>query len=203
MIGTILTVVATTWLVVSLRADRGQIAKPIASLGFLLVLSEPLEPGTRTVLIVIGLVLGAVGDVALMGRSDVAFLAGLASFLLGHVAYLVAFALDATDPAWVGIGSLVSLTLAVVVTRWLRPNLEAPFTVAVPVYVVVICLMLTAGIGAGPVRPSAAAGAALFAASDLFVARQRFVTSDRINSTIGLPLYYAAQLLIAWSVVAG
>lgn len=203
MIGTILTVAATAWLVVSLRADRGQTAKPIASLGFLLVLSEPLEPGTRTVLIVIGLVLGAVGDVALMGRSDVAFLAGLASFLFGHVAYLVAFALDATDPIWVGIGSLVSLTLAVVVTRWLRPNLEAPFTVAVPVYVVVICLMLAAGIGAGPVRPAAAAGAALFAASDLFVARQRFVTSDRINPTIGLPLYYAAQLLIAWSVVAG
>ncbi|MGF1666621.1 MAG: lysoplasmalogenase [Acidimicrobiia bacterium] len=203
MIGIGLTVAATAWLVVSIRANRGQFAKPIASLGFLLVLVEPLEPGTRTTLIVIGLVLGAIGDVALMGRSDISFMLGLGAFLLGHVAYLVALALDATDPFWLGIGSLLALTLAVVVMRWLRPHLEAPFTVAVPIYVVVICLMLTAGIGAGPERPLAAVGAVLFAASDLFVARQRFVTSEPINPSVGLPLYYAAQLLIAWSVVAG
>ncbi len=201
MIGTGLAVVATVWLVLSLRAGRSQIAKPIASLGFLLVLLEPLEPGVRTVLIVAGLVLGAIGDVALMGRSDISFLTGLGAFLLGHVAYLVAFSFDGGDPVWLGIGSLVSLTLAIVVTRWLRPHLEPPFTVAVPIYVVVICLMLTAGIGAGPERGLAAGGAVLFAASDLFVARQRFVTSDVVNPTIGLPLYYAAQLLIAWSVV--
>ena len=34
---------------------------------------------------------------------------------------------------------------------------------------------------------------------DLFVARQRFVAEAFINRLIGLPLYYAGQLLIAWS----
>jgi uncharacterized membrane protein YhhN len=42
-------------------------------------------------------------------------------------------------------------------------------------------------------------GAVLFAASDLFVARERFVKSTAINTSVGLPLYYAAQLLIASS----
>lgn len=204
MIGVVVTAVATAWLVVATRSGHSSrfLAKPIASLGFLLVaVTQATEPGARTTLVVIGLVLGAIGDVALMGRSDVAFLAGLVSFLLGHVAYAVAFGLDVTI-AWLLIGSLVAITLAVTVSRWLRPHLEPPFTVAVPVYVLVISTMVATGVGSAAAHPLAAVGAVLFAASDVAVARERFVVSARANATVGLPLYYAAQLVIAWSVVA-
>ena len=43
-------------------------------------------------------------------------------------------------------------------------------------------------------------GALAFAASDLSVARDRFVASSLVNKAWGLPVYYVAQLLLAWSV---
>ncbi len=45
-----------------------------------------------------------------------------------------------------------------------------------------------------------AIGAVLFAASDLSVARQAFVAPALVNQAWGLPAYYVAQLLLAWSV---
>lgn len=43
----------------------------------------------------------------------------------------------------------------------------------------------------------AAVGAALFAASDIFVARDRFAAPGWRNRAAGLPLYYGAQLVLA------
>ncbi len=42
-------------------------------------------------------------------------------------------------------------------------------------------------------------GATLFYFSDLFVGRERFVTSSHLNSILGLPLYYFGQILLAAS----
>ncbi|TSA45075.1 MAG: lysoplasmalogenase, partial [Deltaproteobacteria bacterium] len=39
-----------------------------------------------------------------------------------------------------------------------------------------------------------------FYISDIFVARQRFVTPNYFNRAIGLPLYFAGQFMIAFSV---
>jgi hypothetical protein len=43
-------------------------------------------------------------------------------------------------------------------------------------------------------------GAILFYLSDLAVARHRFVKAEFLNRGIGLPLYYAGQVLIAMAV---
>jgi hypothetical protein len=43
-------------------------------------------------------------------------------------------------------------------------------------------------------------GALLFAASDLAVARDQFVRPGLANRMVGLPLYYAAQVLLALAV---
>jgi len=43
-------------------------------------------------------------------------------------------------------------------------------------------------------------GAVLFFLSDLLVARDRFVAPGFGNRLLGLPLYYAAQLLLASAV---
>jgi hypothetical protein len=42
----------------------------------------------------------------------------------------------------------------------------------------------------------------LFYLSDLAVARQRFVHASFVNRAFGLPLYYAAQILIGLTVGA-
>ena len=43
-------------------------------------------------------------------------------------------------------------------------------------------------------------GAVCFMASDVAVARDRFVVRSVANRLWGLPLYYFAQLLMAWTV---
>jgi hypothetical protein len=42
----------------------------------------------------------------------------------------------------------------------------------------------------------------MFYVSDIFVARDRFVAPSPWNQRLGLPLYYTAQLALAFSVFA-
>ena len=76
--------------------------------------------------------------------------------------------------------------------------------VPVTVYVIIISVMVATAFAthAGTPNLSIPVGAVLFAASDLFVARQRFVTRSVVNRVVGLPLYFAAQILFALSVGA-
>ena len=65
-------------------------------------------------------------------------------------------------------------------------------------YVVAIVAMVIAAIALGDTR--FVIGAALFFASDLAVARDKFVAPGVINHAWGSPAYYAAQLLIAMTI---
>ena len=73
---------------------------------------------------------------------------------------------------------------------------------AVALYASVISIMLAFAVGTVVARfdPRILAGALLFYLSDLLVARQRFVAPGLVNRVVGLPLYYAGQVLLAWSV---
>jgi uncharacterized membrane protein YhhN len=42
-------------------------------------------------------------------------------------------------------------------------------------------------------------GAVAFYFSDVFVARDRFMKKEFLNRLVGLPMYYAGQFLIAFS----
>jgi len=53
---------------------------------------------------------------------------------------------------------------------------------------------------AGAVAWTAAPGAMLFLLSDLTVVRNRFVEHAFVNRAVGLPLYYAGQLMLAFTV---
>ncbi len=190
------------------------ISKPLASLAFILVAVTGGALGdTRTpysTWLVIGLVLGAGGDVALMLPGKRAFLIGLVLFLLGHIAYVVAFTRVVEIGAWPSVYSLAPAVAAVVVTRWLWPhlgNMRGP----VLAYIAVITTMLVGAIAILLAEPperiplgdrTAAllfAGALAFYLSDLAVARQRFVTESVSNRLWGLPAYYGGQLLLAWT----
>lgn len=150
-----------------------------------------------------GLALCWLGDLLLIPeRSENAFLAGIASFLLGHVGYTIAFATrDLSGPALaasaVGIAGLGAAVL-----RWLRPHLQGIFAIAVPIYVLVIGGMLaTAASAVAAGGPAAiAVGAAMFAVSDLSVARNRLVQEDFATVAWGLPLYFGGQLVLAMTV---
>jgi uncharacterized membrane protein YhhN len=205
MIGaTIVSAVACAVLVYAEHARAGTLrsaSKTIASLAFIAVgviaarghahgISSP------STWIIAGLIFGAVGDVALLGRGDGAFMAGLVAFLFGHIAYVVAIANIVHPTEWITPLAIVPVIGGACALAWLWPHL-GPMKAPVIVYVLTIVSMV---VGALAVRHAVlTTGAILFFISDLAVARDKFVASGFTNRAWGLPCYYAGQLLIAWS----
>jgi uncharacterized membrane protein YhhN len=151
--------------------------------------------------ILLGLALSACGDVLLIPGGDATFRLGLVAFLLAHIAYAAAFVTLPQSPVALGLGALAVAWVVWICWRWLGPHLPAAMRVPVAAYFAAISAMGALALGAvgGGAPPSAAVGALAFMASDLSVARDRFVSRGFANLAWGLPLYFAAQLLIAWS----
>jgi len=129
----------------------------------------------------------------LLAKARHAFLAGIAVFLVAHVVYAAAFA-PAARVSLVA-GALLGAAGAAVV-GWLWPHL-GHFRVPVLCYATAITAMLVLALGVA--NPLVRLGAALFYVSDLTVARDRFVRPGLANRLVGLPLYYAGQVLLALS----
>jgi uncharacterized membrane protein YhhN len=182
------------------------LAKPVASAAFVAValVSGALESSYGLSLLA-GLLLCLVGDILLIPATRPAvFRAGVFAFLAGHVAYAAAFLTRPLSLAWLFIAAAA---LAVALWRvwcWLQPTLPAAMRMPVQAYFAVIAVMATLACGVkgagGPA--SVAIGALAFTASDVSVARDRFVRPQFLNRAWGLPLYYAAQVLLALSPAA-
>ncbi len=203
---TIATILALAMLLMAEHAQdrRGKWTwKPIASLGFIIVaLGHGPSSSTYDVAIVAGLFLGAIGDVLLIPKAKQAFMAGLGVFLLGHVAYVMAFwSLGVTFTAFLPAFAVLLLVAALVAQRLL---VHVPQRMKVPValYILVITVMMAAAVTAflAGANGIIVAGSALFYLSDLAVARERFVEPGFVNRAVGLPMYYVGQLLLAWSI---
>lgn len=207
------------------RSDRMRFAgKPLASAGFLVAAALAHPHGAYAWCVAAGLALGAIGDVALLFARG--FLLGLGAFLLGHLAYAVAVAQVVSPAHWAQPIALAPLAAAGLALAWLWPHLAKqpaipsgihsprgdfdprsaadrnsidPARLRGPViaYIAVITAMVIAALALGERR--FLVGALLFFASDLSVARDKFVAPGLVNRAWGLPAYYAGQLLIAWS----
>jgi uncharacterized membrane protein YhhN len=188
------------------------VAKCIASAAFIAVgfLAGHSDTGYEHH-ILLGLVLGAAGDVALLGKSNRAFLAGLVAFLLGHLAYVIA-CIHTVDPhhtlPLAGPYAIAPTVVGLTALAWLWPRLGS-LRIPVIVYVAVIISMVIAAIAVARsdmlsphARERLVIGAVLFFISDLAVARDKFVEKGFSNRAWGLPTYYAGQLFIAWSLAS-
>ena len=178
------------------------IFKPLASTGFLAaaIAAGALDHGYGQIVFV-ALCLCWLGDVLLIPDDERIFVVGIASFLIGHVAFLEAFLHRGVAPMWSAVALLALALPALWTLRWLRPHLSRGMRAPVIAYVSVISLMVAAAVGTYAASPAIPllAGALAFSLSDLSVARDRFVASSFVNRAWGLPLYYAAQLLFAAS----
>ncbi len=146
--------------------------------------------------IALGLALGALGDFFLSLKGERSFLAGMAAFAFGHLAYALAFL--SAGAALPGPGVLVPLLLLGLSTEiWLAPHTGA-LRWPVRGYVVVILIMAAAAFGLP--FGSVTLGAALFVLSDLILAVDLFrFGPDRTNIWRARALwaaYWGGQLLI-------
>ena len=123
--------------------------------------------------------LSLAGDVLLMLPSD-RFVAGLASFLLAHVAYVIGLTRHGGSAGALLVAAVPVVAVAGLLgTRFLRaarsadhPELVGPLVA----YMAVIAAMVTCALASGNVL--AAAGAGLFMGSDALIAETRFGACD-------------------------
>ncbi len=190
-------------LVAEQRGSRAGLwlTKPAASLAFLWVaLAAGALESTYGRWVLLGLALCLAGDLLLIPKErKAAFRAGVFAFLAGHVAFSVAFLGLPIDPLGLAVAAVVLALALAAVLRWLSPSVTADMVLPVRAYMLVIGIMsaLACGVTAAGGPWQVAVGAIAFTASDVSVARDRFVRHEFMNRAWGLPLYYAAQLLIA------
>lgn len=183
---------------------RGKwLTKPLASVGFLWTAAQAgALDSTYGRVVLVALLACLLGDILLIPKDKRIFMAGIGAFLLGHVGFGAAFLVRGVAAPPALIASALLLPGVVWVAIWLSPHLRGPMRLAVAAYVLVISAMvaLAAGSFGHTFDPRILVGAVLFFLSDLTVARNRFVAPAFANRLVGLPLYYAAQLLLAASV---
>ena len=183
------------------------LAKPAASAAFVaLAVANGAFASLYGQFVLTGLILCMLGDILLIPKNARSFLAGMAAFGLGHLAYGFAFA-----AIWAGFSGLSVITglaafaaIGFILNRLWRHL--GSFRTPVAAYCLIIAAMtaMSFSTGApdgadGPYR-LAVIGAVGFAISDISVAWDQFVKSDFRNRLWGLPLYYGAQLVLAASV---
>lgn len=180
---------------------------PLSMFFVLVALIQPRPDPFYYRLMVAGFLLSLLGDILLVFYQRPLFRAGLIAFLLAHVFFTLAL-LDLGNGMslrWLLLCGLLVVAGGCVYV-WLNPHLGNMKYLAMAYLVVISCMLASAGRvlfdpgipGRG--RAMVFTGALLFYLSDLFVARNRFVEKSFINRLFGLPLYYAAQFLLAFSV---
>jgi len=187
------------------ESQQGKIVfKPLAATSFIVAALFMLdEPTPYAVGILVGLFFSWWGDVLLIPKDrPKVFQLGIFAFLLGHVAYAAAFLARGVDVATTLAVLVVLAAVAVAVLRWLRPHTPADLRGAVVAYIGVISAMLALAVGTWAAHglPAIVVGAAMFYVSDLAVAMDRFVRPAFVNRLWGLPCYFGAQLVLAWTI---
>jgi uncharacterized membrane protein YhhN len=164
------------------------------------LLVDPTHADERT-WFVVALALSLAGDVFLMLPDD-RFVAGLASFLLAHVAYVVGLNLHTDGNWWWAVPVIVVVgLLGVRLVRGIRRSGESELVAPVVVYIVVIAAMGISALASG--NRWAAVGAVLFMGSDALIGETRFVQPAAWAPVAIMVTYHLGQaglvLSLVWS----
>ena len=192
------------WVAVERENKRLEyIAKPATTL-FLLAAAVALTPDSPSARgwLVVALAFCLLGDIFLMLPRD-AFVPGLASFLIGHLCFVVGLARTGFEvgPPFIVMFVFVAAVMPVIT----RPVLngarrqDAALTVPVLAYIGVLNLLLLAA--AGTEHAVAIAGAAVFVSSDYILARNRFVRPLPHGHLATMVTYHAALALLVVSLL--
>ena len=181
------------WIAVARDTKRLEyVAKPATTLALIgaAALLDPALPERRW-LFVLALVLSLAGDVFLMLRNE-RFVAGLASFLLAHIAYIAGLSRGAGDmllPAVVAVVAVIAY--AAIVGRPIVRGAGDDLRVPVVLYMVALSIMVILALTRGPWL--AAVAAVVFLASDSILAWNKFVTPKPWMRLGVIVTYHLAQ----------
>ena len=179
--------------------------------GFVAFSFAPNPPFGR--MIVLGLMLGAIGDVCLNlrfllpGRAKPIFLFGIGAFLLGHVAYLVA--LIAFAPAVLLYALPAAAILSFFLIRFVLSRVEVTGVIKIfgIVYLCVVFLMAAVALTLFAFVPQSlgravfALGALLFALSDVLLVLNQFGKRPYpAFRAMNLSFYYLGQVFICLTI---
>jgi len=191
------------------KKDRIPLLITKSALSLLFVITALLQPHPVPAYyhyLLVGLIFCLVGDVCLVLPQKKAFMGGLVAFLVGHVFYIFSFLSLTPIFHWISTGALIIFGMSALIFFWLRPHLKS-MLIPVLLYILVITVMAS---GAWAVfwkssfpisgRTLILVGSLCFYFSDLFVARNKFIKEEYRNRLLGLPLYYAGQFLLAFSI---
>jgi uncharacterized membrane protein YhhN len=183
--------------------------KAVASLSFVvLALVQPKKDRRYFWFILIGLVFGLAGDLLLRLPAPIYFKLGVLAFLLGHACYIVAFLSVTRARDWLSWWLIPVWAVSAAVFIWLWPHASAHKMLGpVVAYVIVISVMLCGAVTVFRATKMDATGrwlvligSMVFYVSDIGVARDKFVSPGAVNWLVSLPMYYAAQFMLAFSV---
>jgi uncharacterized membrane protein YhhN len=172
--------------------------KPLTTLLFFAVIGWPRS--NFAVWVSVGIALSVVGDVALLSESNTAFLVGLAAFLLGHIAYIVAFVGVAVWSPHVAIVAVLVTLSSIVLVRATWKGAVGMHAATIGYAVVISAMVISAWATVGgklPLAPAAAIGAVLFYSSDSTLAINRFRRPVPHIAFFAIGVYWLGQLGIA------
>ncbi len=130
------------------------------------------------------------------------FLLGVYFFFGAHFGFMAAFVVHGLERRRLGRAVLAVLLVSVVLLAWLVPTIPAHERASIYAYMAVLSLMLVLAGGTRPDRRGILlqVAAVLFFASDVCLARSKYVEYEFVNTLIGYPMYYASCTMFAWSV---
>ena len=174
------------------------ISKPLTTIGAIAIAALADGPRSATIVGVLALVLCLIGDVALLPAVD-KFVVGLAAFLLGHIAFIVMFAVRGFDRwtmsgvAIVGVAALLGTAAVPIVRGASAKGLGIP----VRAYLVVISSMCVLGWATG--NWLIMLGATAFIVSDSILGWGQFVAERRWMHLAIMVSYHVAIVSLALS----
>lgn len=174
------------------------LSKPLTTIGAIAVAALADGPHAATVVGVVALTLCLVGDVALLPAVD-QFIAGLAAFLLAHVALIVMFAQRGFD-RWPLAGVAIAfcaLLVGTVAVPIVRGATVKGMGIPVRAYLAVICAMTIAGWATG--NWLIMLGTAAFIISDTILGWGQFVAERSWMHLAIMVTYHVAIVSLALS----
>jgi uncharacterized membrane protein YhhN len=174
------------------------VAKPLTTVGALVIALLAGGPTDATVAAVVALSLCLVGDIALLEIVD-RFIVGLGAFLLGHLAFVVMFALLGFD-RWRAAGFAIAgsaLVLGTIAVPIMRGAGSRGFGIPVRIYLGVILSMAIFGWATG--NWLIMLGTTAFVVSDSILGWNRFVDGKPWMGVGIMMTYHLAIVSLALS----